>query len=54
MEPDKSRSAACRDEREMAWGAGLRAKYDAVAREPLPDRFRELLEQLDEVEAREI
>jgi hypothetical protein len=55
MEPHKHRSTAYHadhDERETAWGAGLRVRYDEVAHEPLPDRFRDLLEQLEEAESR--
>jgi hypothetical protein len=33
---------------DRAIGAKLRALYDEVAREPVPDRFVELLKQLDE------
>ena len=32
---------------DRAIGAKLRALYDEVAREPVPDRFIELLKQLD-------
>jgi hypothetical protein len=33
---------------ERAIGSRLRAYYDEVAREPVPDRFVELLQKLDE------
>ncbi|MBL8894200.1 MAG: hypothetical protein JNJ53_06335 [Rhizobiales bacterium] len=33
---------------DRAIGAKLRALYDEVAREPVPDRFVELLKQLDD------
>jgi hypothetical protein len=33
---------------ERAIGARLRALYDEVAQEPVPDRFVELLKQLDD------
>jgi hypothetical protein len=33
---------------DRAIGARLRALYDEVAQEPVPDRFVELLRQLDE------
>ena len=33
---------------ERAIGSRLRAYYDEVAREPVPDRFVELLKQLDD------
>lgn len=29
------------------WADGLRKLYDAVVEEPLPDSFRDLLDQLD-------
>lgn len=38
------------DDRELAWGMGLRSKYDEVAQELLPDLFRDLLEQLENAE----
>ena len=38
-------------EQQMAWSKGLRFRYDAVADEPLPDPFRELLKRLDEADA---
>lgn len=44
----------CADERQNAWKAGLKTQYDAVASEPLPDRFRALLEQLDDTESRKL
>lgn len=40
------------DQREMAWARGLRAGYDRLAQESLPDRFRELMEQLENMEPR--
>jgi hypothetical protein len=39
------------DERKMAWAKGLRARYDKVAQKALPDRFRDLLEQVDDAES---
>jgi len=30
------------------WADGLKQLYDSVVEEPLPDSFRDLLEQLDE------
>lgn len=41
------------DDREIAWGAGLKGGYDEVAHEPLPDRFVDLLKQLEDAEASE-
>jgi hypothetical protein len=29
--------------------AGIRARYDEIAKQPLPDRFRDLLKRLDKV-----
>jgi hypothetical protein len=37
---------------QKAIGNRLRAYYDSVAQEPVPDRFIELLKQLDEKEPR--
>jgi hypothetical protein len=51
-EPSDKRQDDCADERQNAWKAGLKAQYDAVANEPLPDRFRTLLELLDDTESR--
>ena len=31
-----------------AWATGLRALYDSVVEEPLPDSFLDLLSQLDQ------
>jgi hypothetical protein len=39
------------DERKMAWAKGLRARYDRVKREPVPDRFRDLLKRIDDAES---
>jgi hypothetical protein len=39
-------------ERESAWAAGLKARYDEVAEKPLPDKFRELLERIEDAESR--
>lgn len=48
---DKRRSG----ERENApdWANGLRQLYDSVVEEPLPDSFRDLLEQFDERDHKE-
>jgi hypothetical protein len=50
--PDESRD---RDgnEREMAWAKGLKARYDKVAQQPVPDRFRDLLRRIDDADSRE-
>ena len=34
--------------RPPAWADGLKRLYDDVVEEPLPDAFKDLLEQLDE------
>jgi predicted metal-dependent hydrolase len=49
--PDEPRDHDA-DERETAWAKGLRARYDQVARESLPDRLRDLLEKLEDAESR--
>jgi hypothetical protein len=41
------------DTREETWARVLKAGYGEVAQEPMPDRFRELLEQLEDAEARD-
>jgi hypothetical protein len=41
------------DSREETWARVLKANYGEAAQEPLPDRLRELLEQLDDAEARD-
>ncbi|MFZ9395723.1 MAG: NepR family anti-sigma factor [Erythrobacter sp.] len=33
------------------WADGLRALYDSVVHEPLPDSFRDLLDKLDDPSA---
>ena len=35
------------------WARVLKAGYGEVAQEPMPDRFRELLERLQETESRD-
>lgn len=44
--PPKSASALSEKKDQDLIGKNLRAVYDPVAAEPLPDRFRELLEKL--------
>lgn len=41
------------DTREETWARVLKARYREVAQEPMPDRFRELLERLQDVESRD-
>ena len=41
------------DRREAVWARVLRIRYGEVAREPIPDRFRELLERLEDAESRD-
>jgi len=40
------------DTREETWARVLKARYGEVAQEQMPDRFRELLEQLEDAESR--
>lgn len=35
---------------EKTWARALKVGYDEVAQEPVPDRFRELLERLEDAE----
>ncbi len=41
------------DTREETWARVLKARYGEVAQEPMPDRFRELLERLEDAEERD-
>jgi hypothetical protein len=34
------------------WATGLRAQFDEVFKEPMPDRFRDLLKQLEDMDSR--
>ena len=43
--PDRSESAA--ETQRPDWADGLRQLYDSVVDEPLPDSFKDLLDQLD-------
>ena len=45
-----ARGAACKDRR-PDWADGLRALYDSVVDEPLPDSFKDLLNRLDDPSA---
>ena len=40
------------ERREAVWARVLKTRYGEVAQEPMPDRFRELLEQLEDAESR--
>jgi len=35
------------------WADGLKQLYDSVVEEPLPDSFRDLLDQLDDTDGRD-
>jgi hypothetical protein len=39
-----------RDTSAETWARALKAGYDEVAQEPMPSRFRELLERLEDAE----
>ena len=41
------------DTRNETWARVLKARYSEVAHEPMPDRFRELLERLQDTESRD-
>ena len=41
------------DTREETWARVLRARYGEVAQEQMPERFRELLERLEDAELRD-
>ena len=48
---EKVQGRRVRHEREQPrpeWAEGLRALYDSVVHEPLPDNFKDLLEKLDD------
>jgi hypothetical protein len=36
----------------LAWAAGLKAGFKAICQEPMPDRFLDLLKQLEDAESR--
>jgi hypothetical protein len=36
----------------MAWAKGLRSRYAKIAKEPVPNSFRDLLEQIEDAESR--
>ena len=44
----KRESKSSGDKSQPDWSNGLRELYDSVVDEPLPDSFKDLLEQLDE------
>jgi hypothetical protein len=52
MEPPDERRACDFDQCKPAWSAGLKAGYSKVAHEPMPDKFRELLKELEDAESR--
>jgi len=39
-----------KDEAAPEWADGLKQLYDAVVDEPLPDAFKDLLDQLDQID----
>lgn len=41
------------ERREEVWARVLRSRYADVAQQPMPDRFRELLDQLEDAESRD-
>jgi hypothetical protein len=41
------------DTREETWARALKVGYGEVARDPMPDRLRKLLERLDDAESRD-
>ena len=45
--PERELSASGAPEERPDWADGLRRLYDSVVEEPLPDAFRDLLDQLD-------
>ena len=47
MPAPRGAPAANRDGKDPEWANGLRKLYDSVVDEPLPDSFKDLLEQLD-------
>lgn len=52
MEQPEKRPDDGDEERQLAWAAGLKARFDAVAQAPLPDEFLHLLERIEEAECR--
>ena len=47
MPAPRGAPATNRDGKDPEWANGLRKLYDSVVDEPLPDSFKDLLEQLD-------
>jgi hypothetical protein len=41
------------DTREETWARALKVGYRDLAQEPMPDRFRKLLERLEDAESRD-
>lgn len=51
--PKPTHGSGGKDEAEgPEWADGLRQLYDSVVDEPLPDSFKDLLDQLDESKGR--
>lgn len=46
-EARQARAPAAGAKQRPEWADGLRKLYDSVVEEPLPDSFRDLLDQLD-------
>ena len=44
----KAENAEAGDKQEPQWASGLKAIYDSVLEEPLPDKFKDLLSKLDD------
>lgn len=53
MKPHEETRAKGADDGTAVWAEIVRSRYDVIASEPLPDRVRDLLKQLDAAEARE-
>jgi len=47
-EPDTGESKTASKRKDPEWTSGLRQLYDSVVDEPLPDSFKNLLDQFDE------
>jgi hypothetical protein len=52
LKPSDKRRDNDADERKMAWAKGLRSRYAKVAKEPVPNSFRDLLERIEDAESR--
>lgn len=49
--PGRAAPAPAATQNKPDWADGLRALYDAVVEEPLPDSFKDLLNRLDDPSA---